>query len=145
MNIIVYGKVKNRNEFADVCPEDNIVGKWDLNDTKLDTDMLYRKATTCVLLIDGEYKEMLSACLASNIPIIRILSIERYVIYKDIERKLIESEGDSWKYIQCIYYEYQRIIKMYEHDNQVIEACKRDFIKKIEMMNDDLFKTVGSF
>ena len=145
MNIIVYGKVKNRNEFADVCPDDIIVGKWDLKDTKLDTDMLYRKAATCVLLIDGDYKEMLSACLDSNIPIIQILNIERYAIYKDIEKKLMENEGDPLKYIQCIYYEYQRIIKMYEFDNQVIKACKRDFIKKIDMMNNDLFKTVGSF
>lgn len=139
MNIVIYGSVMKRDVFTDVFSEDIIVGKWDLSDVKLNIDMLLHDESTCVLLLDGDYQEMLATCLSNGIPIIRILNVERYIAYKKIENELSKVGNVSWNYICCLYNGYQKIIKLYEYDNQVIGACKKDFIRKVSMMANKLF------
>lgn len=140
MNLVIYGNVKDKDVFSTTYHDDRIVDTWDLSDTKLNIKSFLEYPYTCILLLDGEYNDMFITCLDYDIASIRILNVERYNVYKEIERKLTKKDNsNAWEYISCLFYEFQKIIKLYQYDNQVIQKCKDDFIKRISLGDWEIF------
>lgn len=133
MKLIIFGDIIDTEVTSFIASDDEIVSLWSMDGYRINIDELYQEEKICVLLIHGNYSELLSECVKYGIPIIRILNNERYQLFKSIEKELCEkSEGD---FLRGLYEGLKKIIDIYEKDNQTVWLCKHYFDNEMQKIN----------
>lgn len=141
MHILFWGREESfENLSQKYLSDDLLIDKCILPDTlNKRSDAVSESA--CVLILDGNYEYMFDMCKNLGYHMAQIIDFPKYLLYKDLEHLLSERNSNlNGREATELWYDIlSKVITSYDHNGEVIGACKNFFEKKLASIDYNKF------